>query len=224
MDQKNQTRGNQVLSPPRMRSLITKYISEFFIIFLGVYLAFLFTDYQEALRERKIQIKYYDSLIYEFEVFYQHLNEESLKLEYYVSLVESIDAGKQPKLKTTDLYYLYNGIMVRTAFNSKNFEAIDKGLLKSIIGGTHLLEMLENKIKRLNQLQYTVLYPLYVKNASHYDEDGSLLESLEWYPRMIREIYQINGLLKTEIRDRAIPDMKTGRLGLQSMPYWQLDL
>ncbi|MGB0495760.1 MAG: hypothetical protein ACPGJI_05330 [Kangiellaceae bacterium] len=47
-----------------------KYFFEFFIVFFGVYLAFVFTDYQEALRDKKIRIKYYNALIQEFEIFY----------------------------------------------------------------------------------------------------------------------------------------------------------
>lgn len=47
------------------QSELMKYLFEIFIVFLGVYLAFLLTDYQESLRERDIRVQHYESLTLE---------------------------------------------------------------------------------------------------------------------------------------------------------------
>ncbi|MCW8878655.1 MAG: hypothetical protein OQK04_15225 [Kangiellaceae bacterium] len=203
-------------------SLFSKYLFEFFIVFLGVYLAFLFTDYQEALREKKIRIKYYESLIFEFEGFYKHLQDEGEKLEQAMLFVNRLKAGEQPNLAITDFYYLYHGIAVKTAFNSQNFEAIDEGLLKSIIGGVYQLELLEKKIKRINQMQQAILLPFVSQQKSPYTQDGKLVDELTWYPQLIEDIYETNKLLQHIVKDRAIPDMQRGKEYLEQMPYWKL--
>ena len=200
----------------------TKYLFEFFIVFFGVYLAFLFTDYQDDLRDKKIRIKYYSALIHEFEVFAKHLIEEETKLLKYLDVVDQIEAGGQPQLISTDLYYLYNGITVRAAFNSKNFEAIDEDLLMSIIGGIYQLEILEKKIESISQLDKSVLLPLMVNGAIYYDESGQLLEYLQWYPKLVREIHHINSLLQTIVIEQALPDLKSKKIAMKNFAYWQL--
>ncbi len=204
------------------RSFVSKYLFEFFIVFLGVYLAFLFTDYQDAYRERQIRIKYYDSLISEFEGFYQHLQSEEAKLLKARALINQIKAGEKPKILLTDFHYLYNGIAVRTAFNSQNFQAIDDGLLKSIIGGIYLLEKLEGKIERYNQFQMHALIPYLSEDKPMYDENGQLEAALSWYPDLVEEIYDTNKLLQDIVKNRAIPDMERGKAHLESLSVWQL--
>lgn len=207
-----------------LRSFARKYFFEFFIVFFGVYLAFVFTDYQEALRDKKIRIKYYDSLIHEFKIFYSHLEEEQVKLDSYLKIVKSIEAGEQPKLVLTDLYYLYNGITVRAAFNSKNFEAIDEELLHSIIRGIYKLEQLEKKIRRINELQQSILYQTAASGeiSDYYSENGQLKDSLLWYPKLIKEIAKTNAILREVVKDRAIPDMERSRKETEDMPFWEL--
>ena len=203
-------------------SFFSKYLFEFFIVFLGVYLAFLFTDYQDAHRERQIRIKYYDSLIFEFEGFYQHLQSEESKLLKAMEVVKQIKAGNEPKIALMDFHYLYNGIAVRTAFNSQNFQAIDHGLLKSIIGGIYLLEKLEGNIERFNQFQMHALIPYLHEGKPMYDGNGQLAATLNWYPQLVEEIYNTNKLLQDIVRNRAIPDMKRGKDHLESLSVWQL--
>lgn len=57
-----------------------RYFGEFAIVFVGIYLAFLLTDYQEELRERKVRVKFYENLIREFDSLAGHLELEEQKL------------------------------------------------------------------------------------------------------------------------------------------------
>ncbi len=94
---------------------------EFVTVFLGVYLAFVFSDYQERLRARQIGLKYHDSLIVEFEVLARHLDQEAATLEKHLQAVDAIEQGETPDLLLSgigELYYLYRGSVVEAAFES----------------------------------------------------------------------------------------------------------
>ncbi len=197
-----------------------KLVFEFIVIFLGVYLAFLFTDYQEGIKEREIRIKYYNSLIFEFQIFATHLEQEEKKLIKYSNLIEKIQQGEQPALLLTDLYYLYDGTVVRAAFNSTNFESLDEDLLQSIIRGTLLLKQLEQKISRFNQKIQTALLPIHLSaNPQYYDSQGKLLPHLQWYPQLLGEIEQNNRRLHSIVMTRAIPDMERQKAKLLERLY-----
>lgn len=203
-----------------MLQTIRKYIFEFLIIFLSVYLAFLFDDYREYLKDREIRIKYYHSLVFEFEIFAQHLEDENKKIEEYIKILDQIEAGQTPKLKITDLYYLYNGAVVKAAFNSQNFESLDRELIQSIIRGSLKLEVLRSRVDRLKLLQSRVLLPLMAEeNPLFYDENRKLLPHLRWYPKLIKEIHKTNRELLFVVNERAIPDMKKQAEGLEKLVF-----
>ncbi len=202
-------------------SRITRLVSEFFIVFLGVYLAFLFSDYQEEMKNREVRAKYYATLIFEFRYFSKHLEQENIKLETYIELLEEIDQGKQPDLIAPDLYYLYSGLVVKAAFDGENFESLDEDILQSIIRGSLLLEALKNKIARFNQKLHVILLPAQASpDNNFYDERGNLKAYLSWYPQLIQEIYETNRLLDATVNERAIPSMELVKKGLQQKTFW----
>ena len=192
---------------------------EFVIVFLGVYLAFVFSNYQERLRDREIGLKYHDSLIFEFEVLAQHLEGEAETLGKHLEVVEALERGERTDRLLSDvgeLYYLYRGSVVEAAFQSQNFESLELGVVLEIIEGTPLLETLEQRIERLNRLMLTVLPPLEASGEGrYYDPQGRLLPHLQWYPRLIREIYLANRTLHTVLVDDAIPDLRQRRVDLE---------
>lgn len=200
------------------RNDIARYALEFVIVFVGVYLAFLLTDYQEELRERDVQLKYSASLILEFQVMVAHLDIEEKKLLKHLEIIEQIDSGHRPMIPVSDLIYPFHGGVVDAAFEGRNFEALDWDILNNIVRGRPGLEMLDRNISMLNRLT-TELLPIQMtdKNCC-YDEDGNLLPSLEWYPRLIREVHRLNRGLKTVITDRAIPDLEQSKQNLNSSP------
>jgi len=205
------------------RKRIVRSLFEFFVVFLGVYLAFLFTDYQEAIQDKKIRIKYHSSLIFEFEVFAQHLEQEEIKLQKLLLLVEQIKQGQKPALTIAELYYLYDGSVVKAAFNDSNFGSLNQGLLQSIIEGTLLLEQLENKILRFNQLQQTLLIPLLTKESGDfYRQDAQLKPVFLWYPKLIQDIEKTNRQLHGIITEKAIPGMEQQKTALENSPYWSI--
>ena len=194
-------------------------VLEFGIVFLGVYLAFVFSDYQERLRGREIGLKYHDSLIAEFEVLARHLDQEAATLEKHLQVVEAIEKGGRPEVllgNVGELYYLYRGSVVEAAFEGQHFESLDLDMVLNIIEGTPLLEMLEHRIDRLNERMRTVLPPLEASgDGRYYDQDGRLLPQLQWYPRLIREIHLANRTLHTVLVDDAIPDLRRTRTELE---------
>jgi hypothetical protein len=186
-----------------------QYLFELFVVFLGVYLAFIFTDYQEEIEEYKTRIKYYDSLVFEFKKFGEHLEAENIKIEKHVKIIEKIAKGEKPTLVPSDFYYLYKGAVVNAAFNDKNFESLDKDTLHSIIGGIPLLQLLEKKITRIEQLNQVVLYPMLMGlDSIYYKNGGGLVSSLQWYPKLVKDIQQANRTLHAIVTKNAIPGLE----------------
>lgn len=198
-----------------------KYMFELFVVFMGVYLAFLFTDYQEEFEEHKTRIKYYDSLVFEFKVFAEHLESENKKIDEHVKVLERIKNGERPSLVPSDFYYLYKGPVVNSAFNSKNFESLDKSTLYSIIGGIPLLQLLEQKISRIEQLNQVVLYPMLMNTTPVYDNNnGGLVPTLQWYPILIKDIQQANRELYTIVTKLAVPQLEEQKQLMIAKSFW----
>lgn len=80
---------------PRFRKSAAGLAIELVVVFVGVYLAFLASDYQEELRDRDVRIKYYEALILEFETLARHLEEEHEKIRRHLAVIGEIEAANQ---------------------------------------------------------------------------------------------------------------------------------
>ncbi len=209
--------GQRGARPRGMRSF-GHYAAELFVVFLGVYLGFLVTDYQEELREREVRGKYYDSLILEFKTLVAHLDAERAKLDRHLAVVAEIDEGDQPDLPHIDLdqsAYGQRASVLTAAFAGRNFEALDFGILRNIITGLPALDMLRARVARLSELSVAIVEPLRSdQTRGFYDADGRLRSELAWYPRLIREIDQLNRQLRQVVAEVAIPDIEQDRAAL----------
>ncbi|MCY4144472.1 MAG: hypothetical protein OXG08_12400 [Gammaproteobacteria bacterium] len=194
---------------------VFRYLVEFLIVFVGIYLAFLLTDYQEEFREREIQVKYYESLILEFRALALHLDAEEPKILKHLAIVEEIEQGNRPIIPVSNLVYAFQDGVVDAAFSGRNFEALDKGILGAIITGRPALEALDRSIRMLNGLTAELLPIQMADEDCCYDEEDNLLPLLEWYPHLTREIYAINRQLRVVVLERAIPDLEQSMQALQ---------
>ena len=197
------------------RKTADRFALELVIVFLGVYLAFLFADHRDELKDRALGVKYHELLIIEFNTLVQHLESEKKKTEKYLNIVAEIKQGGQPDLLASDLFYFYRGSVLSAAFDSRNFESLDASILRKIVTGLPALEILEKQINRFNQLSATVLLPAKASNASYYDSEGQLRPEFAWYPGLIREIAQINEQLRKVIKDVAIPDLEQSKAKIE---------
>lgn len=187
---------------------VVKYLFEIIIVFLGVYLAFLLTDFQDAARERDIRVQHYESLALELQVLAQSLEFEEEKLREHMKVVDEIDQGKRPRIPPSDLLYIYTGSVRDAAFNSRHFEALDSDIVQNIIRGSFGLSMLEKKIQSFNDKSNALLPILVTNEDCCYGEDGRLLTHWQWYPRLITEIYNLNQEARKGITNQAIPDLQ----------------
>lgn len=192
-----------------------RFAVEFVIVFVGVYLAFLLTDYQEELRERELRVKYYESLILEFEALAGHLDREEQKLLRHLAIIEDIEQSKRSIIPVSDLVFAFRNGVVDAAFEGKNFEALDGHILGAIITGRPALEALDRNITMLNRLTAELLPIQLADENCCYDENDNLLPNLEWYPRLTREIYGLNRQLRTVVMDVAIPDLEESKQALE---------
>lgn len=188
-----------------------KLLLELAVVFLGVYLAFLFTDYQEEQRDRAVRVKYHDALILEFQVMVHLLERERVKIDRHLAVVREIGEGARPDLPLgagNDLEFTYRGDVIAAAFDGGNFESLRPKILRNIIHGVPALEILRQRIDRLNRLTATVMLPMH---GNQYDEGGTLRPELQWYPVLVGEIDQANLQLLEVLRDQAIPDLEQSR-------------
>ena len=197
---------------------ITKYLFEILIVFLGVYLAFLLADYQEAMRERDIRVQHYESLLLELQRLAFALGIEEQKLSTHLNVVEDIDQGNRPRIPSSDLLFIYPGFVRDSAFNSRHFEALDSEIVEQIINGSFGLSMLEKQIESFND-QSIALLPIVATNEECcYDEDGQLLAHWYWYPRLVREIDQMIRNAREGIVNNALPDLRETIRQLRNLP------
>lgn len=200
------------------QSELMKYLFEIFIVFLGVYLAFLLTDYQESLRERDIRVQHYESLALELRLLANVLKFEENKLHAHMKVVEEINQGNRPRIPPSDLLFVYTGSLVESAFNSRHFEALDSDIVREIIQGSFGLKLLEEQIDSFNK-KATVLLPTLANHEQCcYGEDGQLLNHWQWYPRIVQEIYELNQQAYKGITENAIPDLRENIRKMRNLP------
>ena len=202
---------------------VAGYAFEVFIVFLGVYLAFMVTDYQDEIRDRDVRIKYYDSLIFEFRGLIRHLDGEEAKLRRHLAVVEDIEKGNRPHIPASDLHYVYPAAVVAAAWEGRNFESLRTQDLRSIISGTPALTTLEELVRMMNQLSATVLLPAQIQSENCcYRDDGQLREEFAWYPRVVGEIHVLNRELRSVVVEQALPDLTSSKEALAEGGYWPL--
>ena len=197
---------------------VMKYLFELVIVFLGVYLAFLLTDFQDAVQERDIRVQHYESLALELQVLASTLEFEEAKLRKHMRVVEEIDQGKRPQIPPSDLLYIYTGSVRDAAFNSRHFEALDSDIVQNIIHGSFGLSMLEKQVESFNDKSNALLPVLATNEDCCYDEDGQLLEHWQWYPQLITDIYNLNQAAREGITNQAIPDLQESIRQMQNLP------
>ena len=194
---------------------VARYIVEFAIVFVGVYLAFLLTDYQEELREREVRVKFYENLILEFTILAKHLDVEEQKLLKHLAIIEEIEQGKRVIIPVSDLTFAFRDGLVNSAFEGRNFEALDNRILNAIVRGRPGLEELDRSIDMLNRLT-TELLPIQLTDENCcYLDNGELVPHLEWYPRLTRGIHELNRLMHTLIVEHALPDLERSKQALE---------
>lgn len=194
---------------------IARYFGEFSIVFVGVYLAFVLTDYQEELREREVRVKYYDSLIKEFKSLIRHLDLEEQKLLKHLAIVDEIEQGLKPVIPVSDLVFPFRDGIVTAAFDGRNFEALDNDILGNIVLGRPAIEAIDKQVNMFNLLTAELLPIQMADEDCCFDEEGNLVPLLEWYPRLTREIYGLNRQLRMVLLDRAIPDLEESKEALE---------
>ena len=200
------------------QSELMKYLFEIFIVFLGVYLAFLLTDYQESLRERDIRVQHYESLALELRMVANMLKLEEEKLHAHMKVVEEINQGNRPRIPPSDLLFVYTGALVDSAFNSRHFEALDSDIIREIVQGSFGLKLLEKRIDSFNN-KATALLPTLVNHEDCcYGEDGQLLDHWQWYPSLVQKIYELNQQAYEGITENAIPDLRENIRQMRNLP------
>lgn len=191
-----------------LRVQVPRYFFELAIVFIGVYLAFQLTELEDEIEKREIRIKYFDSLISEFSMVAFYLDEEERNLLPHLAALEKMQQGDQPPIPTRSLYFVAPRIVVTAAFDSRNFESLNEETIEGIIQGSPLLESLEQRIDTFNELLLAFLETKEADIDCCYDDNGKLLDSLNWYPTLVEEIHELNRVIRESLIDVAIPNLQ----------------
>lgn len=189
-------------------SQIPRLFLELGVVFVGVYLAFLLTDYQEELEKQDIRTKFYESLIFEFSTVNFHLGTEERNMLPHLSAVEELSQGKQPRIPTRSLYYPVPGLVVAAAFDSRNFESLNTETIEVIVEATPYMELFKQKINTFNDLLVLLLSAQQSDANCCYNDEGKLLEQYSWYPELVSEIHELNQRIRKTIVEKALPDLQ----------------
>ncbi|MYD46425.1 MAG: hypothetical protein F4W92_08745 [Gammaproteobacteria bacterium] len=189
-------------------STIVRLFAELAVVFVGVYLAFLLTDYQEELEKGEIRIKFYESLIVELSGVVQHLLEEEEHLLWHTSTREEIRKGNRPKIPAQPLNYAIPASLLTAAFDSRNFESLKTPTINNVVLLTPVIESLNQKVHNFNNLLVSLLEAQTSDEDCCYDIHGNILDDYIWYPTHIKEIHDLNEEIREIILDRAIPDLQ----------------
>ncbi|MYF96856.1 MAG: hypothetical protein F4210_15390 [Holophagales bacterium] len=92
----------------RLRRNLPFFAIELLVVFVGVYLAFLLGNRQEAEREQEVALKYREALTCDFEMLVASLHGELEKLRQHVAVVQQIEEGLQPNIPLNEFYYLHD--------------------------------------------------------------------------------------------------------------------
>ncbi|MCY3885196.1 MAG: hypothetical protein OXG24_09840 [Gammaproteobacteria bacterium] len=189
-------------------SHIPRLFVELSVVFIGVYLAFLLTDYQEELEKRDIRIKFYESLIVELSSVVKHLDEESGNMLWHLSAVEEIVKGNRPKIPARPLHYSIPGLVLSAAFDSRNFESLNTDTINNIVILTPAMESLKRKIDTFNDLLVSLLAAQQSNENCCYNARSQLLDDYAWYPKLVVEMHELDLQIRRTIIESAIPDLQ----------------
>lgn len=189
-------------------SHIPRLFVELAVVFIGVYLAFLLTDYQEELEKGEIRIKFYESLIVELSNVVQHLTEEEQHMLWHTSAVEEMEKGNRPKIPARPLNYSIPGLVLTAAFDSRNFESLNTDTINNVAQLTPVMESLKQKVDTFNNLLVSLLAAQSSDDDCCYDTQGKILDDYIWYPELVKDMYELNVEIRQIIIESAIPDLQ----------------
>ncbi len=190
-------------------SHIPRLFVELAVVFIGVYLAFLLTDYQEELEKGEIRVKFYESLIVELSTVFEHLEVEYRNnLLWHLSAKEEIEEGNRPRIPARPLNHSIPGVVLTAAFDSRNFESLNTDTINNIVQLSPHIESLKQKIDTFNSLLISLLTAQKSDVDCCYDTQDQLLDDYSWYPELIEDIHDLSGEIRKRILAKAIPDLQ----------------
>ena len=199
----------------RLRRNLPFFAIELLVVFVGVYLAFLLGNRQEAAREQEVALKYREALICDFEMLVASLRDQLEGLRPHRQVVQQIEEGLEPDIPLGEFYYLYDDRVLQAAFDSENFESLDSRLVQAIVRGRVLLLSLEGHVDHLNAFMTTTLAPMHRDgDRRYYDDEGNLLLHLEAYPRLVGAITNLNTGLQRVMLGEALFSLHIETMGI----------
>lgn len=121
---------------------------EIFIIFTGVYGAFLLNNYRVKQQKEDMRKEYYQLFLYSLD----DLAKETSHLKSAIdSLIKKTQSGTGVVLPGNPFIFKENKFAIRTAFSGKQFQVFGAEFLMDLSEGSNLITLVEDRIKILNK-------------------------------------------------------------------------
>lgn len=183
---------------------------ELVAVFVGVYLAFALSNYQEEQKNEKTRIKYFKSFLLEL----QGIN---YTIKRQLKIIERIDSVytesiQNKRFKIPEIYpdfeLTINMPIIKSAFIGSHFENIHPQFLLNISFGGNLITMIEKRVNRYTENCQRVLYGRPMNARSFYQSSGQLKREYQWYLDDLRSIKVLYKRLNVAIEEGALPETK----------------
>lgn len=163
-------------------------LAELFVVFLGVWAAFLLDQYQADRRDAERRVEITRSLVAEMDSLSSSVDRTLPSLEQRIQpLLDSIEAGQRPRLDPVQPGVYFRPDAWNAALESGVVRLLEPATLRQVSRLYSAVAGLRDLGESFNANVRVVLLPnLGEGSAEFYGPDGSLRPKYAWYPRQIR--------------------------------------
>lgn len=187
-------------------------LAELMVVFLGVYLAFWLSVYQEQRKERTAKIAFCESVMAELVTISRGiatpLNEQATQA------LRQLHDGDSPLIQPPLLFFDSEGLLIRSAVEPSRFDAIGKDLAVKLALGHNGILSLRNRVDTFREFCGGRVFT----RAVMVDGEGEITPSLAWYQDLLTDIAGRSAALSKAIEEAALPDLKQQIALLKGQP------
>lgn len=193
----------------KITSKIIKLLKEFFIVFLGVFLAFQLNNYKEEITADKLRNNYYKLLLNDFSAILRELTNTKNEIDKYLTEFKNEnEKGNMPLIKPYKYNIENNLLVIRSVYEKGALENLSDKFVTNLSFGSNHLTRVSKLMDRYANLVDAALQNNDWKYERFYGSDKKLKDEYSWYITELEYILFYLKQLEAAIQEGAIPDIK----------------
>lgn len=183
---------------------VARFLFELFIVFIGVYGAFVLNNYQQANREQKIRENYFISFRSELKQLTYNIRqaEKAISLEID-ELGRYQDSLKDQAFFPLTINFKESLLITQAGFNDDVFVQLSPDLASSLTGGYDYVKSLEQMVDRFNLMAQDKLSGL--KWGELFNNQGTLKTDYKWYLKQLDLLKESFNTVGSMMENEATP-------------------